>query len=127
MKTPSMTFEEVYAQLESWGSEGVRKIYARQGAGENQFGVKLSDLRGLAKKLKTNHPLALQLWASGNADAMIPATMLMDSAQLTQSEVAAMLQPLTYYRLVDELIYNAVARPPLQRHCANPGWTPPKK
>ena len=35
----------------------MRRIYAKQGAGENQFGVKLGDLRGLAKKLKSAHLL----------------------------------------------------------------------
>lgn len=107
-----MTFEEVFAQLEAWGSESFRGIYARQGAGENQFGVKMGDLRGLAKKLKTNHPLALQLWASGNADAMILSTMLMASDQLSEAGIEAMLKPLEYYRLVDEFVYNAVSKTP---------------
>jgi hypothetical protein len=53
-----LSFGKDYAQLEAWGSEAVGKIYARQGAGENPYGVKPGDLRGLAKKLKTNHLLA---------------------------------------------------------------------
>ena len=110
MKAAQLSFEEVYSQLQAWGSESVRKIYARQGAGENLFGVKMGDLRGLAKKLKTNHPLALQLWATGNYEAMILATMILDSAQLTRPEAEAMLHSLTSYRLVDELIYNTVAK-----------------
>ena len=61
MKPSSMNFADVFAQLEAWGSEGVRKIYAGYGAGDNQFGVTMGKLRGLAKKLKTNHGLAFQL------------------------------------------------------------------
>lgn len=110
MKITDITFDEVIAQLQAWGSEGVRAIYARQGAGTNLFGVKLGDLRGLAKKLKTNHPLALQLWATGNYDAMILASMLMDGTQLAPPEVEAMLKSLSSYRLVDEFIYNAVSK-----------------
>ena len=118
-----MTFDEVINQLAAWGSEGFRAIYTRQGAGPNQFGVKMGDLRGLAKKLKTDHALALQLWASGNLDAMILATMLLDPRQLSESDVETMLAPLSYYRLVDELTFNAVARtafarPLAQRWCA---------
>ncbi len=108
MKAISMSFEEVFAELEASGSEGVRAIYARYGARENQFGVGLGKLRALAKKLKTNHPLAMQLWASGNADAMILATILMDYNQLTAQEIEAMLKPLTYYKLIDELVYNVI-------------------
>lgn len=125
MKAVLMSFEEVYAQLEAWGAENVRKIYAKQGAGENQFGVLRGNLRGLAKKLKTNHPLAMQLWATGNADAMILATMLMDGKQLSATEVEGMVQPLTYATLVDELMFNAVASAPcaeelIQRWTASP-------
>ena len=110
MKPAPMTFEQVIAQLEAWGSDSVRAIYARQGAGENTLGVKMGDLRGLAKKLKTNHPLALQLWATGSYEAMILAAIIMDSAQLSRAEIEAMLRPLTSYRLVDEFTYNVVAK-----------------
>jgi len=112
MKPVQMSFEEVYAQLEAWGTEKVRAIYARQGAGENQFGVMMGPLRKLAKKLKTNHPLAMQLWATGNADAMILATMLMDSAQLSVPEIEDLLRPLRYIRLIDELVYNVIQYSP---------------
>jgi 3-methyladenine DNA glycosylase AlkD len=107
-----MQFEAVYTQLESWGSEATRRIYARQGAGDNQFGVTLGQLRGLAKKLKTDHALAMQLWATGNADAIILATMLMASDQLSEQEVEEMVKSITYYRLIDELTYNAIAKMP---------------
>ncbi len=105
-----MSFEEVFAQLEAWGSENTRKIYARMGAGDNQFGVTLGNLRALAKKLKTDHALALQLWATGNADAMILATMLMAPAQLSIKQIEGMVKPLTYYRLIDELVDNVLVK-----------------
>lgn len=110
MKPPSMSVDDVLSQLETWGSESVRKIYARQGAGDNQYGVPLGKLRPLAKKLKTNHPLALQLWDTGNADARVLATMLLDPAQLTKREAENMVKRLTYAKLVDELVDNVLAK-----------------
>lgn len=110
MKAQRMSCEAVMAQLEAWASESARKIYARQGAGDNQFGVKLGDLRGLAKKLKTDHALGMQLWATGNADARILATMLMASDHLSEQEVACLVQPLTYFRLIDELTENVISK-----------------
>jgi 3-methyladenine DNA glycosylase AlkD len=107
-----MSFDEVYAQLEAWGSEKVRAINARQGAGDNQFGVKRGDLRGLAKTIKVDHALAMQLWETGNADARMLATMIMAPEALTESEIEAMLTPLTYYLLVDELVDNVIALTP---------------
>ncbi len=110
MKAAPMSFAEVFAPLEAWGSENTRRIYARMGAGENQFGVTLGNLRGLVRKLKTNHGLALQLWATGNVDAMILATMLMAPDRLPVKEIEGMVKPLTYYRLIDELVDNVVVK-----------------
>ena len=60
-KSTAMTLEEALRQLEALGNEGVRAQNAKRGAGDNQFGVKLGDIRALAKKIKTNHDLALSL------------------------------------------------------------------
>lgn len=103
-----MSFEKVFSQLEAWGSENTRKIYARHGAGDNKFGVTLGNLRSLAKKLKSNHALALQLWATGNADAMILATMLMAPGELSAPEIENMVKPVTCFKLIDELVFNVV-------------------
>ena len=111
-KALSMSFDEVYGQLEAWGSEKVRAINARQGAGDNQFGVKMGDLRGLAKAIKVDHALAMRLWETGNADARILATMIMDPAALTEAELEAMLTSLTYVNLADKLVDNVIARSP---------------
>lgn len=105
-----MGFAEVMKQLEAWGSENTRRLYAKMGAGENQFGVTLGNLRALAKKLKTRHELAVALWSTGNVDAMILATMLMNPGQSSAAEIQALLKPIRFFRLVDELVSNVVAR-----------------
>jgi len=38
------------------------KQNTKKGAGDNQFGVRLGDIRKLSKKIKTNHELAFSLW-----------------------------------------------------------------
>ena len=68
-----MTLKETLKQLKALGNEATRKHNAKWGAGDNQFGVKLGDLRMLAKKIKTNHELALSLWKTGNVDAQFLA------------------------------------------------------
>lgn len=113
MSAPLPTsLDAVMHQLQTWGSESTRRIYQRQGAGEPLFGVTLGNLRGLARRLKTRHDLALELWATQNVDARILATMLMDPGRLAAEDLEAMLQSLTYFRLVDELVFNVVARSP---------------
>ena len=110
MKTTTMNLQDVMTQLEAWGSPNARKLFAKHGAGDNQFGVTLGKLRGLAKKLKTNHPLAMELWATENVDAMILATMLMAPDEVTAGEAERMLKPLTYFRLMDELVHNVLVK-----------------
>jgi len=88
----------------------VMKQLDTDGAGDTR--VRMGPLRALAKRLKTDHPLALALWATGRRDAMILATMLMAPGQLTAKQVAAMVAPLTDFQLIDELTYNAVADAP---------------
>ena len=56
------TLEKTLAQLEALGSDKVRAQNRRQGAGDNQFGVKLGDIRTVAAKIKADHALALDLW-----------------------------------------------------------------
>lgn len=101
MKTAPTSFAEVFAQLKRW----VRTKFARHGSGENQFGVKLGDLPALAIKLKTNHRLALALWATGNTDARLVDSMLLSPAELSVKDIEAKLKPLTYFRLVESLSY----------------------
>lgn len=97
------------AQLEG-GSEKACENHARHGAGNNQFGVGLGKLRGLAKQLKRNHVLALKLWNTGNVDAMILATMVMDAGKFSIKEIEEMIKPITYYKLIDEFVYNVVVK-----------------
>src|SRR4051812_45135805 len=71
-----MTLEDVLAQLESLGNERFRAQNKKRGAGDDQFGAPLGDIRKLAAKIKSNHPLALALWETGNFDAQLLAILL---------------------------------------------------
>lgn len=47
--------------------------------------TKLGDLRKIAKPIKVNHSLAMELWASEQFMARLLATLLLDKKQLSQS------------------------------------------
>lgn len=64
-----MTYDEIKAELKALCNEKMRQIYAKQGAGEDHFGVKMGDLRILAKKIKPDQDLAAKLWDCGNGRA----------------------------------------------------------
>lgn len=100
------------AELKSLGNESVRQYNYRNGAGDNQFGVKLGDLRVIAKRIKANPKLALELWATGNLDAMLLATLLMKPKELTAEQLDAMVREVTTQQLADWLMSYVVKLSP---------------
>jgi 3-methyladenine DNA glycosylase AlkD len=111
------TTAEILAELEALGSEQTRKTYLRHGAGENQYGVLYSAMEKVRKRIKTDHALALDLWATGNHDARILATMIADPKQLTPDTAEAWANDLFNYVLSDALS-GLVARTPYAREKA---------
>ena len=106
--------QSVMKQLKAWEHPKMRAVNAKHGAGENQFGVNLGKLRGLCRKIKRDHTLALELWKSGNIDAMNLATLIMDPKQLTQPEVEKLAKDLSYYTTTDWLVKNVIKALPFK-------------
>ncbi|MBX7220724.1 MAG: DNA alkylation repair protein [Blastocatellia bacterium] len=92
---------EALQTLESLGTEQNRKVYRNHGVAGELYGVSFANLEKLRKKIKINHPLALGLWASGNHDARILATMIADPAQATDELLEAWAASLTNYAQAD--------------------------
>jgi len=84
-----MKLSEVMAELKKLGSEQIRKIYQRHGAGDNVFGVKISDLKTIVKKIKGDQELALQLYETGNVDAMYLAGLVAEGGEMTKTQLNA--------------------------------------
>jgi 3-methyladenine DNA glycosylase AlkD len=98
-----MTLNETLKHLEALGNEKVRKQNKKQGAGDNQYGVKLGDLRKLAKKIKPNQELALSLWDTGNVDARFLAILLMNPGLLKAEKLEELAISMEFVRVADWL------------------------
>ncbi len=98
-----MTLNETLKQLKALGSAKVRAQNAKSGAGDNQFGVSLGDIRALAKKIKTNHELAMSLWETGNVDAQLLATLLIKPKNLSAEEMDRVVRSVTFVHVADWL------------------------
>lgn len=96
-----MSIKEVLEQLEQLGSEKMRAFNTKNGAGTNQFGIKMGDLRNLAKKIKINHPLTLELWKTGNIDARLLAILILKPATLSVQELDEMVRSIDLVQLAD--------------------------
>lgn len=106
-----MTLDEAMRELEAQGSEQARKTYRSHGVSGELFGVSYAALGALKKRIKTDHDLARGLWASGNHDARVLATMVADPTALTPEEVEAWAGDLGDHVLTDALV-SLVARSP---------------
>jgi 3-methyladenine DNA glycosylase AlkD len=109
-----MDLTEVMRRLESMGTAQNRKVYARHGVGEKMFGVSFANLGKLRKAIRTDHDLALRLWATGNHDARILATMVADPERLDGRALDAWAKDLDNY-VVTDAFSNAAARSPEAR------------
>lgn len=96
-----MTLKETLEQLEVLTHEKTRKHNLKKGVGENQFGVKLGDIRKIAKKIKADHELALELWETGNFDAQMLAILILKPKELSSDELDAMVRSVQYERVAD--------------------------
>lgn len=98
-----MTLTDALAQLEALGNEKVRARNKKNGAPDNQFGVQLGDIRKIAAKIKTDHPLAMALWDTANLDARLLAILVVEPARLTRDDMDRMVRSATVAQLADWL------------------------
>jgi 3-methyladenine DNA glycosylase AlkD len=98
-----MTLKTALAQLKSLGDEKVRARNKKNGAGDDQFGVPLGEVRKLAATIKTDHQLALALWDTGNVDARLLAILLLKPRQLSRDEMDRMVRFADFAQLADWL------------------------
>ena len=82
-----MTSKEVLAALKNYGNENTKKIHLTHGAKEPLYGVKVEDLKKVLKQIKNDQQLALELYETGNSDAMYLAGLAADGAKMTKKQL----------------------------------------
>jgi len=73
--------------LEECGDAQTKKVLTKHGAKEPFFGVKVAELKKILKKTKKNHELSLELYATGNTDAMYLAGLMADETKITKPQL----------------------------------------
>ena len=82
-----MTAKEILAELKPLGSDGYKKVIFNHGVKEPCFGVKIGDLQKIVKRIKVDYQLALDLYNTGNYDAMYLAGLIADDARMTKKNL----------------------------------------
>ncbi|MFS0879694.1 DNA alkylation repair protein [Metabacillus niabensis] len=99
-----MDFETVMQELEALGKERTKKIYLSNGAHEPLFGVATGAMKPIAKKIKINQPLAEELYATGNYDAMYFAGIIADPNAMTESDYERWMDKAYFYMISDYVV-----------------------
>ena len=93
------TVDEVMTELKKKGSAQIRAIFVRHGAPNDLFGVKVGDLKVIAKRIKGNQSLACDLYKSGNSDAMYLAGIVADGSQMTKQQIESWAKGATWHMI----------------------------
>lgn len=94
-----MTLQQVLKELETYGDPQTKKTLMRHGSKEPFFGVKVADLKKILKKTKKNHELSLQLYDTGNSDAMYLAGLMADEKKITKKQLNDWVEKAYWYYL----------------------------
>ncbi len=83
-----MTAQEILDELKPLGSESYKRMMMKNyGIKEPCFGVKIGDMKKIVKRIKKDHRLALDLYATGNYDAMYLAGLIADDAKMSKADL----------------------------------------
>jgi 3-methyladenine DNA glycosylase AlkD len=97
-----MNLNSALRELKRRGTAQNRKVYRRHGVGENMYGVSFADLRLLARQIKIDHELAVELWATGNHDAQMLAALIADPDRLDAKTLETWAKDLSNYPITDQ-------------------------
>ena len=96
---------DVMRQLAALEEPKMREANERRG---DDHGVNLTHLRTLAKRLKTQHELAIQLWVTGDTAARLLATLVSRPKSFAATELDVMIRGIRSPKLLDWFVVNVV-------------------
>lgn len=106
-------------ELEALGKERMKKLYMGNGAVEPLWGVATGAMKPIAKKIKINQPLAEQLYATGNYDAMYFAGVIADPKAMTEADFDRWIDGAYFYMLSDYVVAVTLAEADIAQEVAD--------
>jgi 3-methyladenine DNA glycosylase AlkD len=114
-----MDAQTVMKELEALGKERMKKMYISNGAEEPLFGVATGAMKPIAKKIKIDQPLAEELYATGNYDAMYFAGVIADPKAMTEADFDRWIDGAYFYMLSDYVVAVTLAEADIAQEVAD--------
>jgi 3-methyladenine DNA glycosylase AlkD len=105
--TTDPTVESVLAELAALEDPGMRAANEKRG---DDHGVNLTKLRGVAKAVRTNHELAIQLWATDHTAARLVALLVCSPRKFSPGDLDTMLRQARAPKVHDWLVNYVVKK-----------------
>ena len=103
------TVAELMAELSGLADPRIAAVNSRHG---DDHAVNLTSLRAVAKRVRKNHPLALELWATGDSTARLLALLICRPKEFSASELDAMIRVARTRKVHDWLVSYVVMKGP---------------
>jgi 3-methyladenine DNA glycosylase AlkD len=103
------TVSSVLDTLRALEDPRMREVNERHG---DDHGVNLTKLRAVAKEIKTNHPFALELWATDDTPAQLVALLIARPKLFSAEELDTMLRQARARKTQDWLVNYIVKKSP---------------
>jgi 3-methyladenine DNA glycosylase AlkD len=103
------TVAELMAELAELEDPRSREVNERHG---DDHGVNLTKLRAVAKRLKIQHELALELWHTGDSAARLLALLICRPKMFTREQIDTMLRESRTPKVQDWLVNYVVKKSP---------------
>jgi 3-methyladenine DNA glycosylase AlkD len=109
----SSRVESIIAELESQANPENVAGMARYGINPvNTLGVSIPRLRAMAKRIGTDHEVALELWATGTHEARILAGLIDDPAKVTGEQLERWVKDFDSWDVCDQVCSNLFDKAP---------------
>lgn len=108
-----ISIEEVLRKLKSKAKPEQLEGMAKYGMKvEKRLGVAIPELRSIAKEIGKDHKLALNLWKTGIAEAMILAGMVDNPEEVTEIQMEDWVKGINSWDVCDQLCMNLFEKVP---------------
>jgi 3-methyladenine DNA glycosylase AlkD len=122
------TAASILTELKTLGRESHRNTYIRHGMTPDRvYGVPIPELQKIAKRIKGEQALAMELYDSGISDAMYLAGLVANGALMTKKQLLAWADNAEHSNLTSEYVVPWVAAESAYKHELAMKWIQSKK
>ncbi len=109
----ALSVESIISEMRSKSDPKAVEGMAKFGiSSENTLGLSIPTLRGMAKKIGTDHQVALALWRSGIHEAKILAAFVDDPSRVTEAQMESWVQGFDSWDVCDQVCSGLFDRTP---------------